>query len=474
MAITFDGAPSSQALANYGQRLLPLLGNAPAQQQAQPPTSQETINQAVANGAQQAAEQHAQAQSINNAVQRGAQLQRGFLGGIPQSQNPNEQMALEFQRGLLGYKDQWNTAHAAGDEQGMADAAAGANVLRDYALKQGINLDNYYGGADNTRAQLAAAIDAQNDSRYGRLLSSPDSATYYDQVYNDAIAKGASRRVAQRYAGQQAQQYQAQRMADLQLALQDRGISHQGFLNSQGAQILAMMYDENPNGVAQVYNSYFGKPVNLGTWELAELSQDNANNRQRGLLGYQEELQEKYGAKNFDWTRALADDNFNYKRTLQKDQIDAKNSQLDKTLAAQIQMNADKTAATVAAAQAKGNSSSSSGVAGATKTELTEVQNAKDIFDAAKQTLSDYEGDNGAFGKLDKIKEKTSDPAVRNRIDAMKYALNAYREGVAWNDHGEKGDKQNFIDYYEAVAHDPENADLVAGLESLYNVAKSN
>lgn len=398
MAITFDGAPSAQSLGNYGQRLLPLLSNQQdiqqpvdqtTQQPAQPvqqPTANDTINQAVANGAQQAATQHAQAQSISNAVQRGARLQSGLMGGLPQ----NNPVAMEFMQGLLGYKDQYDTAAKTGDQQGMADAAAGANVLRQYAQRAGVNLDDYYAGANNTRAQLAAAINAQNDLNFGSLLNSPDSATYYDNVYQQALNNGASRRVAARYAGQQAQKYQAQRMADLSLALQDRGVSHQGFLNKTGAQILAMMYDENPNGVAQVYNQYFGKPVNLGTWELAELSQDSADKRQRGQMTLTEQLQELFNNKSTD--NALR---------LQQPQIDLQRYITDKTYQAKIdalntqeRMNAENNATKVQVAQygskatgskTSGNSgSSSSSSSNSTKGISTALSVAKAYNDWAK------------------------------------------------------------------------------------------
>ena len=107
-----------------------------------------------------------------------------------------------------------------------------------------------------------------------------------------------------------------------------------------------------------------------------------------------------------------------------------------------------------------------------TEKQIADMQNARDTFDAAFN--GNLHGDNieAAIADLDKVKQNTSDEDARNTLEAMKYALNAKREGVALNDHGYIGAPDNFIDYYEAVANSG-HPELVASLKWIYEAAKA-
>lgn len=242
-------------------------------QQQKPPTAQETVNQAVTDAARQKvqqAEQTKQAQSINNAIQRGAMLQQGLLPTQQDmSQRVLDSIIMRYQQGLLGYKDAYNQAAASNDTEGMRDAQEGANVLRTQAAKEGLDLDSAYAGENNTRAELAAALNANRIRGYENVVGGLSSGDVYNQQFEYAMKNGANRKQADRYAADKAAAYQIKRLADLKTALYDYGLTDRNAINQFGANILQAMRDENPDSVA-LPNAYFAKPINDYTYMRGE------------------------------------------------------------------------------------------------------------------------------------------------------------------------------------------------------------
>ncbi len=359
-------------------------------------------------------------------------------------------------------KAAYDNAKAAGNEQGMALAHQAAEQLRQQAAAIGFDL-GAYGGDSDTNAMVQAL--ANNDARAYAAVIDNDMAPeqYYQQLYNRARNSGMSRKESEGYAQAHTEHYQAERNARMQSAFYTYGIQN-GAITPYGMQILTKWAaGEDPQAFLGITTKAFGLPIDeykLGN-QRTLLSDQNKytmtqNEQKHGFnmqeIGLKGQIEAQIHALDGQIKSALAKQQFGYAQELQRQR-----------LAAQAYLKS--------LGGGGGSSSSSKSGDGKPLSEAmqTKLLNARDLYEKEKGSLSNVQD---TIDALDKIKGEISDDDARDAINAMEYALNARREAVSWNDHGESGGKQNFIDYYDAVAN-AGYPELVSDLSALYDRAKN-
>lgn len=363
--------------------------------------------------------------------------------------------------GLAQAKAAYDKAKAAGNEQGMALAHQAAEQLRSQAASIGFDLGDY-GGDSDTNAMVQAL--ANNDARAYAAVIDNDMAPeqYYQQLYNRARNSGMSRKESEGYAQAHTEHYQAERNARMQSAFYTYGIQN-GAITPYGMQILTKWAaGEDPQAFLGIVSKTFGLPIDeykLGN-QRTLLSDQNKytmtqNEQKHGFnmqeIGLKGQIEAQIHALDGQIKSALAKQQFGYAQELQRQRLAAQ--------------------AYLKSLGGGGSSSSSKSGDGKPLSEAmqTKLLNARDLYEKEKGSLSNVQD---TIDALDKIKGEISDDDARDAINAMEYALNARREAVSWNDHGESGGKQNFIDYYDAVAN-AGYPELVSDLSALYDRAKN-
>lgn len=416
---------------------------APVASQAASTAAQVQNNATDAAGAQ-AAPQTDYSQQLNDVI---AQANRVGIGA-PMSLGERGVLSQ-----ILGAKDMYNAAQ---DDNGRAAAHALADAYRQAGQQYGLN--DTSAGLDAT--QLRALLQTDYDMGVNNAMQGKTSAEYFDDQYNALRQAGLTRNEATDEAARRAQRYQNERVRNLTNAYYTYGVDRDGSMNNNGAAILNLIYDEQPASAVMGMQNYATPSQN---WKFNK-NQEAANN------AYQQKLD--YGQHTFDWARILNNDKFTAQEKMQ-----AIANELQKYLAnlnidadlKKAQLNADTAVQVAGIRGAGGKSGGSSGGSDGkepTDSQKTLMENAEDIY---KNSSSNLNNVGEAIANLDKIEQKLSDSDVRQRIEDMKYALNARREFVSWNDHGRTGSADNAIDYYNSVSD--ANKDLVDELKGLYDAA---
>ena len=409
---------------------------APVASQAASTAAQVQNNATDASGTQ-AAPQTDYSQQLNDVI---AQANRV---GIGQPMSLGERGVLSQ---ILGAKDMYNAAQ---DDAGRASAHALADAYRQAGQQYGLN--DTSAGLDAT--QLRALLQTDYDMGVNNAMQGKTSAEYFDDQYNALRQAGLTRNEATDEAARRAQRYQNERVRNLTNAYYTYGVDRDGSMNNNGAAILNLIYDEQPASAAMGMQNY-ATPIQ--NWKFNK-NQEAANN------AYQQKVD--FGQRTFGWSKGLLDDKLAAQLVLAKLSDALQRYNIDNQAATQRYV-ADKNAeGRVAAASSRGGGSGGDGKA-PTDAQKTLMENAEDIYRNSSNSL-DNVGE--AIANLDKIEQKLPDGDVRQRIEDMKYALNARREFVSWNDHGRTGSADNAIDYYDSVSD--ANKDLVSDLEGLYDSA---
>lgn len=376
--------------------------------------------------------------------------------------NPDTVMGIQrdLVNGLARAKQTYDAAQAAGNEQGMALAHQAAEQIRQQASNIGLDLGAY--GGDRDAGAMVQAL-ANNDARAMASLIDNDvpPEQYYQQRYNEARNQGFSRRKAEGYAQAQTDQYQADRYARMQQAFFTYGLTDRGSINPFGVQLFGKMMQDNPETVG-LYAKMFGLPIDeykLGNQRTLIGDQNKYSIQQIGVkhqanmqeIGLKGQIQARITQLDGQIKTALAQQQFGYAQELQRQK-----------LAAQAYLKSF-------GGDGGGSSAKSGDGKPLSEAMQTKLLNARDLYEKEKGSLSNVQD---TIDALDKIKGEISDDDARDAINAMEYALNARREAVSWNDHGESGGKQNFIDYYDAVAN-AGYPELVSDLSALYDRAKN-
>lgn len=428
-------APTQQEQAAVATQAAPVASQAAS-------TAAQVQNSTPDTAGTQAAPQTDYSQQLNDVI---AQANRVGIGA-PMSLGERGVLSQ-----ILGAKDMYNAAQ---DDNGREAAHALADAYRQAGQQYGLN--DTSAGLDAT--QLRALLQTDYDMGVNNAMQGKTSAEYFDDQYNALRQAGLTRSEATDEAARRAQRYQNERVRNLTNAYYTYGVDRDGSMNNNGAAILNLIYDEQPASAAMGMQNY-ATPIQ--NWKFNK-NQEAANN------AYQQKLD--YGQHTFDWTRILNNDKFTAQEKMQaiagELQKYLTNLKIDADLK-KAQIGAD-TAVQVASIRGAGKSGGGSGSDGKepTDSQKTLMENAEDIY---KNSSSNLNNVGEAIANLDKIEQKLSDSDVRQRIEDMKYALNARREFVSWNDHGRTGSADNAIDYYNSVSD--ANKDLVDDLKGLYDSA---
>ena len=421
-----------------------------AGQQAVQEQAKAIVQQANNAKAQQAiAQQQAQPQPAvatpPATAQQSVALQSTTVPHIQPSQSDNSVLAPmnDTERSLLSQvleqKVVYDNAKASGDTAGMQRANDTANALRSEGLRYGIDLSRY--GADNANtAQTWARLQTDYDRGVGDIAEMPTPNEYYYQRIQDYKAQGYRNSQAQRKAQEDTDLYNEQYKRKVGNAFTRYGVNDNGEMNRFGTEIANLMYANNPQSVA-TYDQYYVNPANV--WKFKK---------------NMDVMRERFGQQ-----MKMGDADFNHQMSLLDE-----NGRLDMNkLAMQIKARADEGSAERAFKQwmllnaphtsgsGSGGNSGGSSSGGSKEKEPSEAQqnlmlNAKDLYAKESNSLRNV-GDTKAM--LETIRSKVTDSASKDYIYAMEMALDAKREGVSWNDHGQKGEVENFLKYYDAVAN---------------------
>lgn len=410
-----------------------------------------TMNQPQAPAIQQPAQPQATPMPNNN----------GLAATAASALTPLDDAGRILASQIAKFKMDYDAAQAAGDTAGMNQAHAGAEEVRKAAGRYGVDISRL--GANDSTAAYNALLQADYAKGVADMANMLSPQEHYAKKFNEYKAQGVSNGRAREMALSDTEAYEGQRLRMLGNAFARYGVNDQGEMNRFGAQIANLMYGQNPQSVA-LYDQYYASPMQQ--WKF---------DKNMDVMDKQYGQKLDYGQHQFEWNRDLNNDKFNFQLQLQKNQGDVQKTITEMQLYYRG-LEADKQRQFLlenpALAPLMGGNSRAAKVKQPTEKQIADMQNARDTFDAAFN--GNLHGDNieAAIADLDKVKQNTSDEDARNTLEAMKYALNAKREGVALNDHGYIGAPDNFIDYYEAVANSG-HPELVASLKWIYEAAKA-
>lgn len=337
--------------------------------------------------------------------------------------------------GLAQAKAAYDSAKAAGNEQGMALAHQAAEQLRSQAASIGFDLGDY-GGDSDTNAMVQAL--ANNDARAYAAVIDNDMAPeqYYQQLYNRARNSGMSRKESEGYAQAHTEQYQAERNARMQSAFYTYGIKN-GAITPYGMQILTKWAaGEDPQAFLGITTKAFGLPIDeykLGN-QRTLLSDQNKNKMEQNaqMHGFNmDELEKKIAG---ELARTNLEGQWKFKTT-------------------DLNGKYGLAAAEIRGAN-RGGGSSSSGGGSSSSGKLSAGQN--EIVNKATNLLNDVKTGNADPSELhdyvysDEVREKLS-PDDLDYLRSLDYAAQFY----FYKNHGYDGGDSDSSDraMYNVCAH---------------------
>ena len=160
-----------------------------------------------------------------------------------------------------------------------------AKKARDLANQYGLDMSSY--GADTTaeRSLLASLNESpkfnMQDASSVYTANPVSTQEYWQQLYEEARAKGVGRTAAERYATQKSAAYQPRKMSHLSSQFIQYGINPDGSVGDLGMGILAQLRNENPDAYTQLLSAY-GMPKDVFAFNQ-QIQRDN-NNAQNQLI----------------------------------------------------------------------------------------------------------------------------------------------------------------------------------------------
>lgn len=160
-----------------------------------------------------------------------------------------------------------------------------AKKARELANQYGLDMSSY--GADTTaeRSLLASLNESpkfnMQDASSVYTANPVSTQEYWQQLYEEARAKGAGRTAAERYATQKSAAYQSRKINDLSSQFIQYGINPDGSVGDLGMGILAQLRNENPDAYTQLLSAY-GMPKDVFAFNQ-QIQRDN-NNAQNQLI----------------------------------------------------------------------------------------------------------------------------------------------------------------------------------------------
>ena len=214
---------------------------------------------------------------------------------IPQKISSYQQnLANSIERQLIQAKYMYDNA-STDDERFLAQVQA--KNARDLARQYGLDVSSFDSDISLDRAKLAYLNETPQFNNTN--TSTPNYLTtqeYWQQLYEEARAKGVGRTAAERYATQKSAAYQSRKMSDLSDQFISYGTNPDGSVNNLGMSMLAQLRLEDPDAFTQLLSAY-GMPKDQYAFGL-QLARDavSAQNQLTAMdkqAKYNEELQQK-------------------------------------------------------------------------------------------------------------------------------------------------------------------------------------
>lgn len=202
---------------------------------------------------------------------------------IPQNVSPfQQQIADKVHSEIIAAKFNYDNAT---NENERLLAQLQAKKARESANQYGLDMSSY--GADTTaeRSLLASLNESpkfnMQDASSVYTANPVSTQEYWQQLYEEARAKGAGRTAAERYATQKSAAYQSRKINDLSSQFIQYGINPDGSVGDLGMGILAQLRNENPDAYTQLLSAY-GMPKDVFAFNQ-QIQRDN-NNAQNQLI----------------------------------------------------------------------------------------------------------------------------------------------------------------------------------------------
>lgn len=214
---------------------------------------------------------------------------------IPQKISSYQQnLANSIERQLIQAKYMYDNA-STDDERFLAQVQA--KNARDLARQYGLDVSSFASDISLDRAKLAYLNETPQFNNTN--TSTPNYLTtqeYWQQLYEEARARGVGRTAAERYATQKSAAYQSRKMSDLSDQFISYGTNPDGSVNNLGMSMLAQLRLEDPDAFTQLLSAY-GMPKDQYAFGL-QLARDavSAQNQLTAMdkqAKYNEELQQK-------------------------------------------------------------------------------------------------------------------------------------------------------------------------------------
>ena len=195
-------------------------------------------------------------------------------GELPFAQ---EQLAAKY---MYSMADDPNYQKSTGMTADQIREAASNAATRSRAIAQsaGYNLNDGYGSdvsLERATDNLASnAARARLDILQGKYSQTADQ--FYEQRYRDLVAQGERPRMARHLAGQDAQKFQAEKVAYLSDMLEGYGLNG-GYLNALGAKMVGMIGNADSE-MGNYYAKMYGSPLD---------AQQRANTVEDAIRGHE-------------------------------------------------------------------------------------------------------------------------------------------------------------------------------------------
>lgn len=205
-----------------------------------------------------------------------------------------QNLANSIERQLIQAKYMYDNA-STDDERFLAQVQA--KNARDLARQYGLDVSSFDSDISLDRAKLAYLNETPQFNNTN--TSTPNYLTtqeYWQQLYEEARARGVGRTAAERYATQKSAAYQSRKMSDLSDQFISYGTNPDGSVNNLGMSMLAQLRLEDPDAFTQLLSAY-GMPKDQYAFGL-QLARDavSAQNQLTAMdkqAKYNEELQQK-------------------------------------------------------------------------------------------------------------------------------------------------------------------------------------
>lgn len=214
---------------------------------------------------------------------------------IPQKISSYQQnLANSIERQLIQAKYMYDNA-STDDERFLAQVQA--KNARDLARQYGLDVSSFDSDISLDRAKLAYLNETpQFNNTNTSTLNYLTTQEYWQQLYEEARARGVGRTAAERYATQKSAAYQSRKMSDLSDQFISYGTNPDGSVNNLGMSMLAQLRLEDPDAFTQLLSAY-GMPKDQYAFGL-QLARDavSAQNQLTAMdkqAKYNEELQQK-------------------------------------------------------------------------------------------------------------------------------------------------------------------------------------